>query len=226
VGEILDTVTLAGIVVTGTYSDGSPADLTSQASFSVPPGGTDRTETVTVTVDGISTGFTINLYVLPETIYIGDPNAGGGYDTLSDAINAAVDGSIITLYEDVQISNDTGLGNKTLTITGYGTTAKKITHNAQGKMFALDNNDKLILAGRISLDGANVNPNNDPLVNIAGSATLEMKDHATITGVTTPVSAAACSSRAPASSPWTAEPSATTKHRLAVAECIPITAEP
>jgi hypothetical protein len=58
---------------------------------------------------------------------------------------------------------------------------KVITHTGQWKMFDLDGNDELILDGYITLDGQSADNGPNPLVNIAGSAAMVMKDHATIT---------------------------------------------
>ena len=59
--------------------------------------------------------------LLGEFIYVGDPNVSGRFDTLSEAVNAAVVGDTIVLEKNISISSQVVV-NKNLTIVGNGYT--------------------------------------------------------------------------------------------------------
>jgi hypothetical protein len=89
------------------------------------------------------------------------------------------------VYADQTITDVSTLSNKTLTITGYGTTPKEITHSAPGALFGLSGSDSLILDGYITLNGQDNDNSPYSLVEVSGGTPLEMKGHAKITGCIT-----------------------------------------
>jgi hypothetical protein len=86
VGDILNTT---GLVVTGTYSDGSTANVTSSCSFSPTTLSTSGTQTITVSYSGKTTTFnvTVNAAKTLASISISGTASTTSY-TVGDAFNA------------------------------------------------------------------------------------------------------------------------------------------
>jgi hypothetical protein len=177
-----ETIDITGLVVTATYSDSTTAPCsvtTANLSRNTAHGTAGNGQSVTVTVNGKTAAFSINVYNV-----VSKSSAGvyTGRADLNAAFGAAATGDTITIYNNQTITNNTNPNEKTVTLKGYGS-ERKITHTPGSMMFYLDGgNTTLILGDKITLDGEGNENGSDPLVYIEGGANFRMEAGSKITG--------------------------------------------
>jgi hypothetical protein len=186
-GETLD---IAGLTINLHFSDGTtttvtplPGDLTSNEA----PGFAGNNQPITVNHSGHSADFPIDVFPVVKSLGV----TYTGYDDIEAAFSPSSpeDGSTVTIYANQDIAAAHGgngllVNNKTITVKGYGSSVKKITHSQDESMFTVNGTASLILEGAITLDGSTYTYNTTswPLVNVSGNGSLTMKGRAKISG--------------------------------------------